>query len=45
MNELLKNKFLEYEKKGYCIIENSFDTELLEKSYNDIINSKKNFYL
>ena len=41
MNELLKNKFLEYEKKGYCIIENCFDTELLEKSYNDIINSKK----
>lgn len=40
MNEI-KNKSKEYDNKGYCIIENCFDKELLEKSYMDIINSKK----
>jgi ectoine hydroxylase-related dioxygenase (phytanoyl-CoA dioxygenase family) len=41
MKKMYKDKYLEYQSKGYCIIKNCFDETILENSFNDIIESKK----
>jgi 2-aminoethylphosphonate dioxygenase len=41
MKDMYKKKYLEYKKNGYCIIKNCVDKDVLENSYNDIIESKK----
>jgi hypothetical protein len=34
MKKIYKEKYLEYQSKGYCIIENCFDETILENSFN-----------